>query len=283
MVPIVPRVEKELKACKKPGPNSQDWSGLVLAYLDGAREDCLLDLGDSLGHLDATWACFGAVEGGAAAPHAFLVVQDLQAHVAGIIAGVENEAVCVHDRSRAEVLAIGPEDRAGAGARGAQDALGGVVEALAVLSGLVAFLGWLVALGDQEWHDLAVGLEERFHVDDEVLFKGQALDGFNGDRLGGVQVLEQGLAGQAVAAVDAHGIGAADAMGAGAAEGQRAVLFPLDLVQGVEHAVGAVHGQLEVFPISVRGSLRQVAANAQGDVEAWDFSAAANTWLELDL
>ena len=253
------------------------------AYLDGAGQDCLLDLGDSLGHLDASWASVGAVEGGAAAPHAFLVVQDLQTHVSAFVTRIEDEAVRVDDRGWAEVLAVGPEHWAGAGARSAQDALGGVVEDFAFFGRLDALLGWLVALGDQEWHDLAVGLEERFHVHDQVLLQRQTLDGFNGDWLGGVKVLEQGLAGQAVAAVDAHRIGTADAVGAGPAEGQRTVVVPLDLVQGVQHTVGAVHGQLEVFPVGFGAGLWQVAANTQGDVEGWDFSAATDTGLQLNL
>ena len=52
--------------------------------------------------------------------------------LAAVVAAVEDEAVRVDDRGRAEVLAVGPEDRAGRGARGAEDALGGVVEAVAV-------------------------------------------------------------------------------------------------------------------------------------------------------
>src|SRR6476620_332833 len=112
---------------------------MVNGALDLTGEDRLLDFGNRLRHLDASRAGFGAVEGGAAAPHAFLVVQDLQAHVAGVITGSEDEPVGVHDRGRAEVLAVRPEDRAGRRARGAQDALGGVVEALTVLRGLQAF------------------------------------------------------------------------------------------------------------------------------------------------
>ena len=61
-----------------------------------------------------------------------------------LVAGVEDEAVRVDDRRRAEVLAVVPEHRARGGARRAQDALGGVVEALAVLRGLVALAGRLV-------------------------------------------------------------------------------------------------------------------------------------------
>ena len=104
--------------------------------------------------------------------------------------------------------------------------------------------GRLVAGGDEERHHHAVGREERLHVDDEVLEHRQALDRLDGDRLARVDVLEQRLAGQPVAAVDPHRVGAADAVRARAAEGQRAVLVPLDLVQGVEHAVGRLADDL---------------------------------------
>ena len=54
--------------------------------------------------------------------------------------------------------------------------------------------------------------EERLHVDDEVLLERQALDRLDVDRLRDVEVLDQGLAGQPVAAVDAHRVRAADAV-----------------------------------------------------------------------
>jgi hypothetical protein len=40
----------------------------------------------------------------------------------------------------------------------------------------------IVALGDEEGHHVAVGVEERLHVDDEVLLERQALDRFDGRR-----------------------------------------------------------------------------------------------------
>src|SRR5690625_6176169 len=62
------------------------------ATSDAAADHSLLHLGDRLGHLDAARACLGAVEGGAAAPHALLGVEDLQTLLAGIIARIEDEA-----------------------------------------------------------------------------------------------------------------------------------------------------------------------------------------------
>src|SRR5690606_20068063 len=48
---------------------------------------------------------------------------------------------------------------------------------------------------------------------------------------------DQYLAGQAVDAVDQHGVGPADPVGAGAAEGERAVHLPLDQVEHVQQPV----------------------------------------------
>src|SRR5690606_21080626 len=131
-----------------------------------AAQHGLLHLGDRLRHLDAARARLRAVEGRAAAPHALLVVEDVEAHLGGLVARVEDEAVRVVDRRGAEVLAVGPEHRATRGARGAQDALGRVVEALALGDRLDALLLRLAG-GDEERLDLAVGGEEqigRAHV-----------------------------------------------------------------------------------------------------------------------
>src|SRR5699024_1147435 len=166
------------------------------ATSDAAADHSLLHLGDRLGHLDAARACLGAVEGGAAAPHALLGVEDLQTLLAGIIARIEDEAMGVDDGSRTEVLPVGPEHRARGGAGGAQDALGGVVEALTLLRGLQPLPAGLLAAGDQERHDLLVGVEERLHVDDQVLLDRQPLDRLDGDGLADVEVLQQRLAGQ---------------------------------------------------------------------------------------
>ena len=81
--------------------------------LDLAGQDGLLDLGNCLGDLNAAGACFGAVEDGAATPHTFLVVEDFQAHVTGVVARIKDETVCVDNGGRAEVLAVGPEHWAG--------------------------------------------------------------------------------------------------------------------------------------------------------------------------
>ena len=164
-----------------------------------------------------------------AAGHADGLADDLQALGGGLVAAVEDEAVRSHERRRAEVIVAGPEGRAGGGAAGAQDALGGVVEALALLGALQALLavGGQRAVVDEVGQDLLVVVEEGFHIHDQVLDHLQAQDRLDGDLV--AQVAHQGLAGQAVPPVDAHRIRAADAVRAGAAEGKRAVLIALDL------------------------------------------------------
>jgi len=68
----------------------------------GAVEDRFLHLADGLGDLDLAGAGLGAVEDGAAAPHALAVVQPLQPLARRVVAAVEDEAVRVHDRGGAE-------------------------------------------------------------------------------------------------------------------------------------------------------------------------------------
>src|SRR5829696_200971 len=203
-----------------------------------AEQQGALHFLDGLGDLDAPGAGVGAVEGGPAAPDALLVVEHGEALGGALVAGVEDEAVGVDDRRRAEVLLVGPEHRAGGRAGGAQDALGGVVEAL-------AFGGRLAPLGvggrvvvDQEREHLAVAGEERLHVDQQVLADRQPPQRLHGDLV--AELTDQHLAGQPVGPVDEHGVRPADPVGAGAPEGQRAVDVPLDPVEQVEHPVHGV-------------------------------------------
>src|SRR5688572_12368581 len=103
---------------------------------DGALQDRLLDLADRAGDADLAGAGLGAVEDGAAAPDALAPVQLVQPGGAGLVARVEDEAVRVHDRRRAHELVVRPERGAGGGAGRAEDALGGVVEALTLFDRL---------------------------------------------------------------------------------------------------------------------------------------------------
>ena len=99
-----------------------------------------LEFADRHRHLDLARAGHGAVVHGVAARQAAGLADDLQALGGGLIAAVEDEAVRGDQRGRAEVIVAAPERRAGGGAAGAQDALGGVIEALALLGALQAFL-----------------------------------------------------------------------------------------------------------------------------------------------
>src|SRR5699024_178193 len=89
---------------------------------DSALQAGLFDHGDGLGNLAAARAGLVAVEGRAAAPHALLVVEDLQTHVAALITRIEDETMRIDDRGRTEVLPVGPEHGARRGAGSAEDA-----------------------------------------------------------------------------------------------------------------------------------------------------------------
>ena len=180
---------------------------------------------------------------------------------ARLVAAVEDEPVGVDDRGRTEVRALAPVHRAARGAARAQDALGGVVVAGAVGLALDPLAGRRVAGGDQVRLDRAVGVEERLHVDHEVLLDGQAADRLDrdGELLAGLlgqHVAHQHLARQPVDAVDAHGIGAAHAVRARPPERQRAVEIPLDVVQQVEQPVTGKARHPEALPARAVGILR---------------------------
>src|SRR5699024_734658 len=195
--------------------------------------------------------------------------------VAALITRIEDETMRIDDRGRTEVVPVGPEHGARRGAGSAEDALRGVVEGLTLFGRLQTFASGLMTGGDEERHDLTVGLEEGLHVHDHVLLERQALDRLDGDRLGRVEILQQGLAGQTVAAVDAHGIRTAHTMGTGPAEGQRAVDLPLDLVQGIEHTVGALHGDVVLLPVRLRVLLGIEPCDEEGAGEGRNRSGLA--------
>jgi len=65
-----------------------------------------LDLGNRLGDFDFARAGFGAVERRAAAPHPKLLVQHFQPFGSRLIAAVEDEAVGVDNRRRADILPV---------------------------------------------------------------------------------------------------------------------------------------------------------------------------------
>ena len=89
-------------------------------------------------------------------------------------------------------------------------------------------------------------LKERLHVHNQIFDDAQAVQRLDGDGRAGVA--NEQLAGQLVAAVDAHGIRAAHAVRARAAQIEGSILEPLDLFQYIEHAVGRFRLYFVVAP-----------------------------------
>src|SRR6266550_2176340 len=173
--------------------------------------DLLGHLEDGARHVDPTGTGLDAVEDRPATPHPIGVGHQLQALLMGGVAAVEDEPMRVDDRGRTNVVGIGPEDRAGGGARRAQDAARGVLVPLPVRGRLVAFLAVLRDLVvDQVWHGGPVLRPEVLHLHQQVLDDRDTPQRLDADLP--ASVLDQVLAGEPVAAIDEHGIGAAYAM-----------------------------------------------------------------------
>src|SRR5690606_38221835 len=163
----------------------------------GAEQDLPLHLGDRLRDADLARAGLRAVEDLAAAPGPGPLVQDRQPLGRAPVARVEDEAMRVDAGGGPDELLVGPERGTGAGAGGAQDALRGVVVALAFRDGLEALaVGRRRLVVDQERGHGAVLCEEGLHVDDEVLDHREAEQGLEGDLLAGLA--DEHLAGEGV-------------------------------------------------------------------------------------
>jgi hypothetical protein len=242
--------------------------------------DLVGDFHDRPRDLDIARARLDAVEHGAAAPDAVGVGHDLEPLLVGVVAGIGDEAVGVDDGRGTDVRGIAPEDRAGRGACRAQDAAAGVLVALAIRRGLAPLAPVLHRIVvHQPRHDGLVLVEERLHVDQQVLDQGQPANRLHGDARSGV--LDQVLAGEAVAAVDEHRVGAAHPVAAGAAEGQRPVLIPLHLVQEVEHPVGWLGADGVLLPVRLGIGLGVEAPDSQADLGGHRLSTpvpSARTW-----
>src|SRR5215467_13114152 len=111
--------------------------------------DGTFDLFDQVGYVDAARAGIGAVEYGTAAPHAFLLAQDGEAFGPGLVAAVEDEAVGIHDSSRANPVGIAPDRRTRTCAGGAEDALGAFVIAGTLFRTLQSLGARLGVVGDE--------------------------------------------------------------------------------------------------------------------------------------
>ena len=94
----------------------------------------LLDLGDGLGRVEALRAGVGAVHDRVAAIEPERIVQVVEALAGGLVAAVDEPAIGLEQRRRAEeAVAVPPVARAGGRAAGAQDALVEAVELRALL------------------------------------------------------------------------------------------------------------------------------------------------------
>jgi len=137
--------------------------------------DCQLDFADCLGDLNFTRAGGGAVVNRTAAPDTIRFCQRIQTIFGSFIAGIEDEAVCLHNRCRSNIFAIRPEGRAGCGAARAQDTLGRIVEGFTVFLRLIAladqslFIGLDLRIVDEIRHHRTIVLEEGFHIDHQIL------------------------------------------------------------------------------------------------------------------
>ena len=191
--------------------------GNKASALEAVHEDRPLDLFYELGHGDVPGAGLGAVVGGAAPPDPAPRAQNLETLPLAPVAGVKDKAVGLDDGGGTDVGAVHPEDGAARGAACAEDALGALVKPLPFLGGLEPLpLGRGLVVDEVGLHR-QVGGEEGLHVHDEVLLHREATDGLHGDHV--PQIPDQGLAGQAVPAVDEHGVGPADAVAAAPSEG----------------------------------------------------------------
>src|SRR5712692_4679600 len=228
--------EREERAWGHPIPRQGDCvplHPLLLVVNNGA-----FDLFDQVGYMDTARAGIGAVEDGTAAPYAFLLAQDGEAFGPGLVATVEDEAVSIHDGSRANPVGIAPDRRTGACTGATKDALGAFVIASALFRALQALRAGLRVVGDKIGFDRFVLGKKLVLIDNQVLDDWEAKHGLDGHLL--AHVTRQDLAGQAIAAVDTHGIRTAHAVRTRAAIRQRAILRPLDSIQCIQQAIDRV-------------------------------------------
>ena len=203
------------------------------------------------------------VHDGVATEQTVRIFQVVQALGCGFVAAVGDEAVGLQQTSGAhELVGIPPEAGAAGRAACAQDALVQTVQFFTLFGALQALtIRCHQIVVNQVWLDRVVLLEELRHVHDQVTDHWQAGQGLQNNRaLEGVHVRQ---AGQAVLAIDVHGVRTADAFAAGAAERQRGVLL-LQLDQGVQqHAFVAVEFDLDGLHVGLGVLVRIVAIDLE--------------------
>jgi succinate dehydrogenase / fumarate reductase iron-sulfur subunit len=161
------------------------------------------------------------------------IFQIIEALTGKLVAAVDDPAIGLQQRRRAQVtLTVPPVARAAGRAAGAQDALVQTIELGAIFLGLQALAlrrrrDRLQPGLDRGVLGVEVGQVRHQILDDRHMRQRVDLDF--------ARHLVDGLgAGQGVGAVDIHGAGAAHALAAGTAEGQGRIQLILDLEQGVQ-------------------------------------------------
>ncbi len=144
----------------------------------------------------------------------------------------------IDNRSRANPVGVAPDRRTGTRAGPAENALCSLIVARALLWRLQSLGSRLVIIGNQVGLDRFVLLKEAVHVDDQVFDDRVTEHRLNRHLL--AHVAHENLAGEAVAPVDAHGIGAADAVRARTPVRQRAIHRPLDDIERVQQAINRI-------------------------------------------
>lgn len=180
-----------------------DYCSLITALLHLPRNRRHLQLANRLRDLNLTRTGHRAVERGVTARDAACLADNVQTLRSGLVAAVENEAMCRHQRGGAEIIVTGPERRAGGGAGRAQNALRGFIEAGALLGALQPLLPVRGKRGlvDEPRQNFLVIVEEWFHVHDQVFDDLQSEQRLDSDLI--THVTDEGLAGQHVASIDA--------------------------------------------------------------------------------
>ena len=108
----------------------------------------LLDLADGKGWIQALRADIGAIHDRTAAEQAVRILEVVESFAGRLIAAVDQEAVSLQQPGRADVLVrVPPENRTGARAACAQDALLQAIEVIACLGRLqpLLFRWWIVS------------------------------------------------------------------------------------------------------------------------------------------
>src|SRR6266568_1604013 len=223
-------------------------------------ENGAFHLFDQVGDGDAARAGICAVKDGATAPDAGALSQDAKPFLCSLVPAVEDEAVSIDDRGRADPIGIAPYGGAGTCTGAAENAFCALVVTLALRGALQALRPWLIVIGNQVGLDVFIFVKERIHIDDQVFDDWETKHRLDGHFI--ANIAHKHLAGQAVTTIDTHGIRTTHAMRAGAAVGKGTVHSPFDGVHGVQQAVDGVSFHAIFGPIWFLILFRVEAFNA---------------------